>query len=237
MTSARFAELEHVFVGVQARRVLAVGQHDDAAAPDLLRRARAHALQLFERDVQRVVERRRAAGARVFLIARSSAATSFVNACPNRRAACRSRRPGRGRAASAAARSPTAASCATGIFRSMLMLESSTSERAMGCGSCAKFVISCAMPSSKTWKSALRETGDELARAVLDRHAQEDEIGAAAEDLLRGDRQRQRGGEADRDDAIVSLAGPARRQDLARWGASLRRRASSAGPATPAASR
>ena len=45
---------------------------------------------------------------------------------------------------------------------------------------------------------ALAEPGDELAGAVLDRDAQENEIGAAVEHLLCGGREDQRGPEAER---------------------------------------
>ena len=81
----------------------------------------------------------------------------------------------------------------------MLMLESRRSESAIGCGSCAKLVISWTRAVFEDLEVALAEAGDELAGAVLDRDAQENEIGAAVEDLLCGGRQDQRGPEAERD--------------------------------------
>ena len=53
-------QVEHLVVGDQARRVLAVRQHDDRLAADVLLARRADLLQFLERDVDRVVERRRA---------------------------------------------------------------------------------------------------------------------------------------------------------------------------------
>src|SRR5215203_258080 len=57
-------EIEHLVEANEAGRVLAVGEHDDRLSPDLVGAVRLRALQLFERDVDGVVQRGGSAGVR-----------------------------------------------------------------------------------------------------------------------------------------------------------------------------
>ena len=58
-------EVEHLLERQQARGVLAVREHDDRLAADLLDVRRDDLLQILQRDVDRVVQRGRAAGRRL----------------------------------------------------------------------------------------------------------------------------------------------------------------------------
>ena len=57
-------QIEHFFVGHEARSIVSVGEDDDGLAADLFSGARLGALELLQRDVDRVVERGRSVDVR-----------------------------------------------------------------------------------------------------------------------------------------------------------------------------
>ena len=172
-------EVEHLLERQQARRVLAVGEHDDRLAADLVDVLRDDLLQILQRDVDRVVQRRRAAGRRLAdrllelggvvgeALQHDDAAVEVddLGEILRPQPLARSRSP---------LPAPSAASCPCSRW-----CRAAARARSAGCVRLKK-VTSCLTPSSKTLKSSCVRSVT-YRGAVGDRDVQRHEVDAGAE--------------------------------------------------------
>ena len=177
-------QLEHLVVADQGRRVLAVGEQHDGAAPQLGRLLLLR--QVLERHVERVVQRGGARGLGAADRRPRARAWSAVKSCSDRgavvelhhlREVLRPQRPHEARWRPAARR---------GSFSSMEAEVSIIRTSEMGRSSWVKIDSSCLTPSSKTAKSVVCEVGDVAAAGVGDGHVEVDDLDAGLERRGRG---------------------------------------------------